>query len=535
MSVTRRELLGAALLRGAAPVLLPGVAASAAEAKRARYVPITLLLTNDVHGRILLPGQPQGLARLATLVRQVRAEMPNVVLLDAGDIIHGTSEEKAFAGRSSLSAMNALGYDAATAGNHEFDFGQIVTRNAIAFARFPVLSANVVDEKSGQPWGGLKPHIILERDGVRIGVFGLTTPTTVGIQWPRTLAGIRFADPIAAARAQVEALRTTGRAEVVVCLSHLGYGPDRELAKAVSGMDVILGGHSHTRLEEQVWVNNTLIMQTGALGNALGRVDLIARTGEGEMPGRVTLINGRDGRWWGSKGIPAPMNRTYPAQPLYSLTELVKEDAAVVAAYRPFANRLRPVLDETLTTAAEPLPATDATKRETAIGNLLADAVRTQAKTDIGIAASGQIAPAGLAAGAVTVRDLYALMGAYTRQHLVTARTPGAHLREMMRRALEGDKFQLHVSGLRIGENDAITVGGQPLSETRLYTVAGAAHLIQDYLLGREGVVVLNDDVQAPTLRDAAIAYLRGHAPLNNRVEPRIATGALSVSLPKSG
>lgn len=508
MPIKRRDFLGGALLIGAAP-------GAARAARPTRYVPLTLLHTNDVHGRIYLPGQAQGLTKIATLVREARAAMPNVLLLDAGDIIHGTPEEKAFGGRSSLSAMNALGYDMATAGNHEFDFGQEVTREAIRFARFPLLSANVLDERTGAAWGGLRPYILRDVDGIRVAVFGLTTPTTVDIQWPRTLAGIRFADPFTAARDLISRLRRDERADVVVALSHLGYAPDLLLAGTVSGIDLILGGHSHTRLAQQVWVGETLVMQTGALGRALGRVDLVVRKTAGE-PGRVALVNGRGGRWWGTEGVRAPLGLAYPAGPLIDVTEAVPDDPAVIAAYAPFADELRPHLDEVLTTAVEPLPATDAAQRAVPLGSLLAEAVRAQMKTEIGLVASGQMAPRGLPAGPVQVRDLYALMGAYTRQHLVVARVPGARLRELVERAFGDGVAALQVAGLGVAPE--ITVGGAPLDPAKRYTVAASAYIIQGYLLGKEGVEIVSEDVRAPTLRDAAIAFLRGHAPLKNPI-----------------
>lgn len=523
MSLLRRALLGAALLLIAAPALFAQM--------RPRYVPITLLHTNDLHGRVHLPGEPQGLAKIATLVRRIRREMPNVLLLDAGDIIHGTPEEKIFRGRPILSAMNALGYDAAAAGNHEFDAGQDVLRDALRFVRFPLLSANVRDARTGAPWDRLMPYVVRERDGVRVAVFGLTTPTTVRIEWPRTLAGIRFDDPIETARALVPRLRNEERADIVVALTHLGVIPDGLLAATVPGIDIILGGHSHTTLAEQVWVGETLILQTGAHARNLGRVDLVVRKGA-DGKSRTALVNGKNGRWWGHDGVRAPRAGTFPKGSLIPITPDIPDDPDVVAAYRPFADAVRPVLDEVLTTAAEPLPAADATMRETAVGNLLADAVRAQTNTDVGVAASSQIAPSGLPAGPVRVRDLYALLGAYTRQHLVIARVSGARLRAMITRVTEGGRFPVHVSGLGAAADGVITVADRPLDDAKTYTIAGAAHVIQDYLLGKEDVAILQDDPLDPTVRDAAIAYLRGRAPLRSVVENRLATPRLPASRP---
>jgi 5''-nucleotidase/2'',3''-cyclic phosphodiesterase and related esterases len=516
MPVSRRSFLyGAAALPASLPLLCraEGVLAAPPPVVPQGAAVLTLLHTNDMHGHAYLPGKPQGLARLATLIDEVRADMPNVLLIDAGDICHGTPEEREFNGLPLLTAMNALKYDVAAAGNHEFDFGQKVTRAAIDFAKFPVLSANVVDERTGKPWGGLKPYTVLKRGGVRVGIFGLTTMLTVDIQWPRTLAGIQFREPLEEARKMVDHLRRQEKVDVVIALSHLGYQPDREFAQKVDGIDVILGGHSHTTLNEQVWINGTLITQTGAHGRALCRIDLIVQPAKGTEPGRVLAINGRDGQWWsGAAAADAPLGKTYPNAPLIRPTAATPEHAGVVQAYAPFFRRMSAKLDETLTTAVEPLPGTDATKRETPLGNLLAEAVLRQTRgADVALFSSGQFRAEGLDAGPVTVRELYTLMGSYTRQHVVVVRAEGGALKAALTRAFgDPEKYPVHIApGSAARTPEAVDPG-------RTYTVAAAAHVIQDYLLGKPGVTVVTDDPSAPTVRDAAIAFLRGHAPLRN-------------------
>jgi 2',3'-cyclic-nucleotide 2'-phosphodiesterase (5'-nucleotidase family) len=514
MKITRRDLLRIGL---AGSVLPAGNALAAALTKDvpqsqgplagASSVVLTLLHTNDPHGRIYLPDKAQGLTRLATIVRRVRAEMPNVLLLDAGDLIHGTPEEKAFEGKPMIGAMNALQYDAATAGNHEFDFGQRITRQAIETAQFPLLSANVLDEKTGQPWGGLKPYIIKEVQGVRVAIFGLTTVDTVRIQFPRTLQGIRFADPIETARTLVPELRK--RADVVIFLSHLGYNPDRALAAAVPGIDIILGGHTHTRLAEQVWVGDTLVMQTGAHGKALGRADvLIERRGDG----RVRLsINGREGKWWGHGGVAAPLGKTYPAGPLIDATIEVPHDAAVLASYADFREKILRRDAEVLTIAQVPLTAEGVKERQIALGTLLADAVRRKFKVDVGIVPSSAVVQ-GLPAGPVRVEHAMNTIGGYTRQHVVTARVTGQQLRSLHEKAAPSTRV-MQMSGL-VQKDGVLQVNGQPLRDESHYTVAGAAYIIQEHLLGREGVTILDDNPEAPGTREAIVELLRGHAPL---------------------
>jgi 5'-nucleotidase / UDP-sugar diphosphatase len=479
---------------------------------------ITLLHTNDLHGSVLYPGEARGLAKITSIARTIRRELPHVFLLDGGDIIHGTPVERRFEGQPVIAAMNAAGYDAAVAGNHEFDFGQRISRAAIAAAKFPLLSANVVEAGSDRSWGGLRPYVVREADGIRIAFFGLTTDRTPEIQWPRTIDGIVFRDPIATARALVPRLRSVERADMVIALTHLGVAADRELANAVPGIDVILGGHSHTRLDRQVWVGKTLIVQTGSAAYALARVDLLVRRSVNGSA--VVRINGQDGEWWGRAGVAAPRGLEYPEQPLIALTSVMPDDSAVTAAYRPFASRIEPYLDEQLTTAIEPLPAHGAVRGELALGNLQADAVRAATQTDIGLTALYSLNPAGLRAGPVRVRDLYALFGGYTRQHLVVVRAPGRRIREMLEVAND-TTIRLHVAGARV-RNGVLYVGAKPLRADVNYTVASAAHIVQQYLLGKEGVTVVSDDAEAPTIRDATIRYLRGHAPLRNTIEPRL-------------
>jgi 2',3'-cyclic-nucleotide 2'-phosphodiesterase (5'-nucleotidase family) len=522
MSITRRDFCKTALLAGAVPLgaFLTGRSPLLSMAHAAASTPLaptvlTLLHTNDLHGHIYLPETATGLTRLASLIERVRQDMPNVLLLDAGDMIHGTPEEEAFEGKPIIQSMNALQYDVATAGNHEFDFGQRITEQALTLAKFPVLSANVLAEKTGQPWGDLKPYIIREVAGIRIAIFGLTTVDTVTIQFPRTLQGIHFADPTETARKLVPQLRQQEKADLVIFLSHLGYKEDLKMAAAVPGIDLILGGHSHTRLSKQVWVKDTLITQTGYYGRALGRTDLlIERDAEGHA--KLT-INGRDGHWWGQGGLPAPLDKSYPTSPLIDPTTDTAHDAKVRTVYFPFREQMDQRRAEVLTTVQETLPAADAKEKENALGNLLADAVRAKFKVDIGLVPTGAISQ-DLPAGPVTVAQATDTISGYTRQHVVVVRAPGKQVREMCARAIKPGQFAMQTSGIGRSER-GLEVNGQPLHDETVYTVAGAAYLIQNQLMDREGVVILNDDPEAPTTREAIVEFLRGHAPITNRPE----------------
>ena len=239
-----------------------------------RYVLITILHTNDLHGQVVPRDVSGGLARAATLVRRVRDQMPNVLLLDAGDIIHGTPEDYFSAGRATISAMNAVAYQAATTGNHEYDFGLDTLKAAALFARFPFLAANVRAASGGQ-WDSVAPCVVFTMDGVRVAVVGLTTMQTVTLHWPGSIKDIVVEDPMSTAANLVPQLRD--ESDVLVVLSHLGADLDEELAHKVPGIDFIVGGHSHTCITDWRWVGDTLITQTGAYARLLGRIDFIVR------------------------------------------------------------------------------------------------------------------------------------------------------------------------------------------------------------------------------------------------------------------
>jgi 2',3'-cyclic-nucleotide 2'-phosphodiesterase (5'-nucleotidase family) len=511
-----------ALLTIAGLLCLPIIALAQIPNKPAHDVLITLLETNDLHGTVYKPGEPKGLTKIATLVRGIRKQMPNVLLLDSGDMIQGAPDEKRFEGESILTAMNTMGYTAAAAGNHEFDYGLDGTAKAVRLADFPILSANVEDAATGQVWSPLKPYIIRDVDGVRVAIFGLTTLETLIYEWPPALKAVHFANPIDTARRLVPKLRNDEHADVVIALTHLGTDVDADLAEQVSGIDFILGGHSHTTLSRQIWVGNTLIAQTGSHADWLGRIDFVVHVAGGA---KIASVNGKDGRWWGHDGVPAPTNQAFPASPLLILEGAV-DDPALLAAYRPYLDKMAPDMRETLTSAAEALPGSDLGQKETAVGDLIADAVKARGGADIAVVNPDDLSKDGLPAGPVHVSDLYHLINQYTCQALVRARVHGDKLADCIAAAREHGAAPLCFSGVRVesdgpGSARRITVDGSPIDVDRDYTVVGPASVIAAQFLGLPGVAIVSDDPHAATVRDAVIDYLRGRSPLTNTIDHR--------------
>ncbi len=265
---------------------------------------ITLLHTNDTHSRIepFGPGNGNlsglgGMARRATLVKRLRAEMGPVLLLDAGDTFQGTPYFNLWRGRLDYQLMRMVGYDVATLGNHDFDNGvgplleAIEGMRGMAHRNAPFEFVNCNFDCQGAPALGrhLKPFIVKEFPGIRVGLTGVGVAFQ-GLVAPANHKGIRWQEPDQALPPIVERLRAQERCDVVVLLSHLGYDSqgrgwdDLRIAKAVPGIDVIIGGHSHTFLEAPVTVvhegGKTHINQVGFAGVNLGRMDLTVARGQ---------------------------------------------------------------------------------------------------------------------------------------------------------------------------------------------------------------------------------------------------------------
>lgn len=239
-------------------------------------VEFKIMHVNDIHGRVDAGKYDgMGLARVSTIVKGIRKEDPNVLFLDAGDTIHGTVFAALTKGESVIRVMNEMGYDAMTTGNHDYNYGLDRIENLQNTMNFPVIVSNVIYKDTGEKV--FKPYIIKTLpNGVKIGIFGLATPETAYKTNPTNVEAVTFDDPIAAAKESIEALKKEG-VNYIIALSHLGVDEDSvytsiKLAQEVDGIDLIVDGHSHTTLEEGMWVKDTLIVQAGFYDKNLGEV-----------------------------------------------------------------------------------------------------------------------------------------------------------------------------------------------------------------------------------------------------------------------
>ena len=281
----RRLFLKRSLLAGAMLTLPRSILALAS----AKDTSLTILYTNDTHSRIEpfpLNGPNAGLGGIAArkrLIDAIRAKASHVLLLDAGDIFQGTPYFNFFKGAIEMKAMQWMGYDAATMGNHDFDEGVENFAKQLEHIQFPIVVSNY-DVRGTALAGKVKVNHVLRRGGLKIGLFGLGIDPA-GLIPDKLFGAVKYIDPIATAKHQVQHLRKALGCDLVICLSHLGHKyqdilkpSDLRLANEVAGIDVVIGGHTHTFLDEPVRVKQqgggeTLVCQVGHSGIRLGRID----------------------------------------------------------------------------------------------------------------------------------------------------------------------------------------------------------------------------------------------------------------------
>ncbi|HHV84669.1 MAG TPA: bifunctional metallophosphatase/5'-nucleotidase [Petrimonas sp.] len=245
---------------------------------------IVILHTNDTHSRIepipesdRFAGNKGGVVRRMKFIEQVRQENKNVLLFDAGDFLQGTPYFNLFKGEVETEAMNLMRYDAATLGNHEFDYGLDLLEQVVRRAEFPIISSNYDFSGTGLE-NLIKPYLILKKEGVKIGVIAIDVQPK-GLIASDNYKGMKFLQPEKTANELAFKLKTADRCDMVICLSHLGYTADKKLAEQTRNIDIIIGGHSHTNMKTPDILKNidnkdVLIFQTAGRGIYVGRIDV---------------------------------------------------------------------------------------------------------------------------------------------------------------------------------------------------------------------------------------------------------------------
>ncbi len=275
----------------AASTAILGLGLSLSSFKSTEIKQLTILHTNDVHSYIdpFPADHPRnanmgGVARRAALIESIRKENPNVLLLDAGDIFQGTPYFNYYGGELEFKLMSMMQYDASTIGNHDFDNGVEGLRAQMPHASFEFISANY-DFKNTLMDGFVKPYKIFNKNGIKVGVFGLGIELN-GLVDKAMYKETVYNNPLEIAEDMVRILKKEQQCDIVICLSHLGYKYKNEpnkicdikLAELTQNIDLIIGGHTHTFLDKPTVVKNivgkdVLVNQVGCYGINLGRID----------------------------------------------------------------------------------------------------------------------------------------------------------------------------------------------------------------------------------------------------------------------
>ncbi len=430
---------------------------------------ITILHTNDIHGHGTDPAADGGnsiinYAIYKTVIDEYRAA-GNTLVLDAGDVLHGTNFATLSEGKSMIDIMNLIGVDAMTPGNHDFNYGydRLVELNGLS--SFPILAANITKDSDGShPFAS---NTLIPIDGVMVGVFGLATPETKTKSNPLNTAGLTFNDVVATARSQVASLEAQG-ADVIVFLSHLGTdlsSPVRTqtVLDQVSGIDVVIDGHSHSKYDTGYLYNGTLIASTGDWLHNIGETTITLTDGE------VTGVS--------AKLIPyANVASKTPNSAVLTLIQDIKSlnddiELQVIGQTGSVLNGER----------------ADVRTKETNLGNLITDAMLDESGADVVLTNGGGIR-ASIAAGEITKGDVLQVLPfgnqmtviEVTGQDILDAVTFG-----VADYPNQAGKFP-HVAGMSYTIMTAVNregktvvtgvkdflVGGEPLDLAKTYTLA---------------------------------------------------------------
>lgn len=468
-----------------------------------RIVRVVVLQVNDVYRFTPADrGLRGGLARVSTLRKQIIEKTPNTLFLLSGDTISPSVESLTYKGAQMIDAWNAVGLDYSVFGNHEFDFGPDVLKERIKESRFGWLGANVIDRKTGKPFGDTPPYVIREFEGVKVGIIGLVLPETKTTSRPGP--EVEFQSPCEVARRLVPEMRSRG-AHVVIGLTHLTMREDKELARCAD-FDLIIGGHEHTLLE-----------------SLSGRTPIFKMTSDAREMARVQLnIYAASGKLESIDWEAIP------------ITNAIADDPAFAPVARKYEKLLKE-LDEQVGRTDVRLEARDEPSRseETNVGNLIADAFRAQTGADVAILNGGSIrADTIIEAGDLTRRDVLSILP--FPNPVVKLEVTGATIRAALEHGVSRSREDAQpgrfpqVSGLRFtfdarrpagSRVTEVSVAGQPLDDRKTYTLATTTFMAveggDDYkvLQNQRFLIKPEQAERAPEILRKAIAAVKSIAP----------------------
>lgn len=467
-----------------------------------QFKELRILHLNDFHGfaagkRLIGSDEMRGgISYIAWLADNLRKEKPSL-LLAAGDMIQGSTFANLFQGKPVIEIMNKMGFDAMCVGNHEFDYGKDMLKERIAEAAFPVLGANV----KGMP--GLKPYVIQEIEGLKIAIIGVVTDDTPIVTHPGNVEGLIFLSPVATVEEYVEELRDS--VNIIIVLSHLGYNADMLLAGRVKGIDIIVGGHSHTQTTKHMLIGNTVLVQAWEHGMVLGVLDVIVRSG------RIVEVKSR-------------LEEIKPSQ--------MKKREDVAQIVEQYSRRVDALMGQVIGETLVDLDSENARTGETNLGNLITDIMRRQSNSQIALINGGAIRT-GIRKGPVTLNDIYSALP--FDNYIVAMKLTGREIKEALEHGVSGieqkeGRFP-QVSGLSFTYDPKmpkglrvtdVSVAGAKMDINTIYTVCTNDFLAaggDGYKVFRETMKESQDfSITADTIKSDKLTYNDSGRPLKDVV-----------------
>lgn len=445
LTITSKLIAGAVI----AALLAFAPAGAECHAENGGDVHLTILHTNDTHGFLTQFDTEKaygvgGAAGRATLIEEIRrsnAECgPNrhTLLLDGGDVLENNAMSNFFKGEADIEFMNLVGYDAMSFGNHEFGFGMDNFMALAKKASFPILCANVLDAKTKKYL--FTPYIVKEFDGVRVAIFGLTSHTLFYNSAPADMERVEFVNKDEAYAKLLPELKE--KSDYIIFLSHLGIEEDREFARAHKEIDIIIGSHSHTFLEQPEKVGEINIFQAGKYGECLGRIDLSFKNKKA-VSMRSRLINISDRK----------------------AGELVKK----------YKDLLDPQISEKIGELGEVKENLSKYEMKTPVFEFVLEILCREMKADFametGASLVGRMEP-----GPIHLKNIYRLMP--YNNFAVTVRLTGSEIKKLMDYSISKKKTPYYIQtwGLTYDEEGGaaknIKIKGEPVADDKTYTVA---------------------------------------------------------------
>lgn len=477
----------------------------------AQKATVTLLHFNDIYE--LSPKQGKGgFAPLMTLLKQERAKDPTAITTLGGDLIASSMMSGITKGTQMIELTNAVGVDIAVIGNHELDFGPDIFKQRMAESRYPWLGTNVLDT-DGKIWGQLLGTYTRKVGDITVGFFGVLTPDTEVLSAPGP--NMKFASVIETSRAAVKQLRDAG-ADLVVAMTHMYLKDDREIVREVKGIDVMLGGHDHDPMA--IFEGGTLILKSGFDGHYLGVAHIEVEKTQGPR---------------------GPQVRVLPREWRFVSTAGVAHDPEIAALVKTHEDKLDAALLVPVGKTGVALDSRRAAVRrqETAIGNMMSDAIREFTKADVAITNGGGIRGDRTYEPGTTLtrKDVLTELPFGNLTTLMTI--SGADLRMALEESLSqvedlAGRFP-HVSGMKLVYDArrpkmnrivSIEVGGKPLDPNATYRLAANEYIAaggDGYLSLKKGTSII-DASAAPLMATVVMNYIEARGTIAPAVEGRI-------------